>query len=495
MSTALEGDVTGAGPAQGPGPPAAILRPAAWILAVAGMLKTHADPDLWGHVRFGLDIIRDRSLPHVDPYSFTQDVPWVNHEWLSEALMGTAFTAGGAAGLVVLKVVIVGVSFWLIAGSVRHTADHVRWPALCLAFWGALPLTTTVRPQLWTLLLLAVLCRTLAGDPRRLWAVPLLFVPWANAHGGWIVGMGVLAAWSAGVALMKPQGGPPARVLAVVTVASLAATLITPYGWGLWEFIAGTVRLSRADIGEWHPIWRDSSVTVLQWLVAVAFIGAALRWLVRPHPAVLGVLAVLAFSSLRVNRLVPLFIVAAVMLVGRQVAARTDAAPASRARTAIDLAAVAIAMVVAVSIGAIPRCIAITGTWTPDPPGMRALSAAEAEGRLVTWFEWGEYAIWHLGPELRVSIDGRRETVYSERVLGEQVAIGLGRPEGLAVLERMAPEYVWLPADRSRGTAEWLERHGYRIDVETGRSFVAVRGDLLPLAPVSAAAAPCFPGS
>ena len=26
------------------------------------MLKTHADPDLWGHVRFGLDVARDRAL-------------------------------------------------------------------------------------------------------------------------------------------------------------------------------------------------------------------------------------------------------------------------------------------------------------------------------------------------------------------------------------------------------------------------------------------------
>jgi hypothetical protein len=29
-------------------------------------------------------------------------------------------------------------------------------------------------------------------------------------------------------------------------------------------------------------------------------------------------------------------------------------------------------------------------------------------------FDWGEYVLWHLGPRVKVSIDGRRETIYSD---------------------------------------------------------------------------------
>jgi hypothetical protein len=61
--------------------------------------STSADPDLWGNVRFGLDILRDRSLPTVDPYSFTANLPWMNHEWLSEALMAFVYQLGGTLGL------------------------------------------------------------------------------------------------------------------------------------------------------------------------------------------------------------------------------------------------------------------------------------------------------------------------------------------------------------------------------------------------------------
>ena len=43
----------------------------------------------------------------------------------------------------------------------------------------------------------------------------------------------------------------------------------------------------------------------------------------------------------------------------------------------------------------------------------------QLRGRMVTYFDWGEYAIWHLSPRVRVSLDGRRETVYSDRRIAD----------------------------------------------------------------------------
>ena len=40
----------------------------------------------------------------------------------------------------------------------------------------------------------------------------------------------------------------------------------------------------------------------------------------------------------------------------------------------------------------------------------------ESQGLLLP-FEWGEYAIWHLWPACRVSVDGRFRTVYPEEIL------------------------------------------------------------------------------
>jgi hypothetical protein len=347
-------------------------------------------------------------------------------------------------------------------------------------------------------LFLAVLCRALVrwdarGGGKIFFALPGLFILWANLHGGWILGFGILVVWSA-FTLIDLRGSQ-ARLLVAIVGLSALATLITPYGWHLWEFIAQTVRLSRADITEWQPIWRDGWRSVLQWGVAVAFVLlASWRWH-RPRLSTVAVIAMLAFASFRVNRLVPLFIETAVLLLAPYLPRKESmdtAAP--RARTLVDLCATAAAVLLAAQTSLLPRCIAIAGKWTPDVAAASALKSAGAKGRLITWFDWGEYALWHLSPELKVSIDGRREALYSMRTLQEQHAIGRGDPAGLAALERMAPEYVWLPQAPSRRTADWLRENRYRIDVETERSFVAVRDDLPVVTKSSTQPTGCFPG-
>lgn len=44
------------------------------------------------------------------------------------------------------------------------------------------------------------------------------------------------------------------------------------------------------------------------------------------------------------------------------------------------------------------------------------------KGNLLLPFEWGEYAIWKLYPDCKVSVDGRFRTVYPEEVLEDHLA-------------------------------------------------------------------------
>src|SRR6266436_5119831 len=90
------------------------VRAGMWVLIAVALLPTWTDPDLWGHVRFGLDFFRDHQLPQIDAYSFTQDRPWINHEWLSEALFAAAYASLGTLGLAVLKAAVVVVPLILV---------------------------------------------------------------------------------------------------------------------------------------------------------------------------------------------------------------------------------------------------------------------------------------------------------------------------------------------------------------------------------------------
>src|SRR5262245_5003746 len=342
-----------------------------WLLA-ACFVCVHArvDPDLWGHVRFGLDTLTNGRLSITDPYSFTQDVPWINHEWLSEIAQGIAYRGAGVLGLVLLKAVVLGTAFLLLARQTAGVAVEWRWWMLAAAIVGVAPAAFTWRPQLWTLLFvplvwlalnrgwwLAARGATPSAFERRcipagcvappsnipdilgrralptgrlgvlgatmdlhrgLLAIPLVFGMWANLHGGWIVGMGVGVLWLVGRTIDRCGRMPIAAAAALA--AGLLATLINPYGWQLWRFLFTTVRPWR-DITEWRPLWeQDDFSSAIVWLVIVAVIVVptvarrrfALTWAGTLPAAWLGV------SSVFVARLVPLF--AEVALLGLAVA-------------------------------------------------------------------------------------------------------------------------------------------------------------------------------
>jgi hypothetical protein len=284
-----------------------------------------------------------------------------------------------------------------------------------------------------------------------------------------------------------------------VAVLSVLATLVNPYGWTMWAFLASTVRPTRA-ITEWQPLTSAPLLVTVTWTIA----ALTLLVLVATRPRLpldrAAMVALVAYGGFRVQRLTPLCVVAAVVLMAPTIVARWPArrrpfAPLSpREARGLGVAAVVLAIVSVVAVAKSGSCIIVTGDWIPDGVAGRALWTTRASGRIVPYFAWGEYAIWHLAPHLRVSIDGRRETVYSEETLARSDALEAATPAGLAYLQQLDPIYVWEPA-RLTTLRDWLAAHGYRIDVQTDRSFVAVRADQPIVQPSVARAAACFPDS
>ena len=80
-----------------------------------------------------------------------------------------------------------------------------------------------------------------------------------------------------------------------------------------------------------------------------------------------------------------------------------------------------------------------------------AIRSSGVRGNMAVFFNWGQYVLWHLGPGIKVSYDGRRETIYSEalRQLNADWALGVGawdalldrHPTDLALLDKRLPAY------------------------------------------------------
>ncbi len=187
-----------------------------------------------------------------------------------------------------------------------------------LAVVGTKAQTGQVRPQLFSTLfftvLLTVLTTVEGGDTRALFALPVVFLFWANLHGGWILGAGVLGIWTATQVLNPRRAASDRRNIAIAAVASAAATLVNPFGIGLWTFLLQTVGVDRADITDWQPVTYSTDILIV-WLSIAATCGVLLfRARRMPSFFTATTLGVLAVGSFRVLRLESFFALSAVML-------------------------------------------------------------------------------------------------------------------------------------------------------------------------------------
>lgn len=458
-----------------------------------------ADPDLWGHLRYGSLVWDGHGLPRVDTFSYTAaGRPFYDHEWLADVLFAGLFRASGSAGLVLFKLAVGAALIGLLLDATRSLDRGLRGgPALRAelhplgtAFALVLVLAVvhpgaTFRPQLFTMLLLAVelalLARAdlrMAGPKGRgarigweLWVLPSVLLLWANLHGGFLVGVGLLGlyvaalAWRAwrGRAAGEAEAVRPGEVAlpAALAAAGVLAPLVNPYGLSLYVYLGRTLGLHDV-ISEWRPVGLvDGSFLRFKLLVVVA---AASLYALSRHPrserggrrALVWwamAAAAAALFAFRHQRHTVLFaeIAAPPVLLGAERARRAalDRWPdLLRRRVALGAVATAAAAIACVQVWGFARQVARDGLQIRfgrlDYPAdaVAFIEASGLRGNMAFPFEWGAYAIWKLGSRARVFIDGRFEAVYPAPVVDDYFAFLNGGPGWERLLDAYPTEVV-----------------------------------------------------
>jgi hypothetical protein len=84
----------------------------------------------------------------------------------------------------------------------------------------------------------------------------------------------------------------------------------------------------------------------------------------------------------------------------------------------------------------------------PDRYPVAAVTRLQNEsGNLAVYFNWGEYALFHLHPRVLVSIDGRYETVYPDEVVRANWDFTRGRPGSERFLDSFRADFALYPRD------------------------------------------------
>ena len=419
---------------------------------------TVADPDLWGHIKFGETVWKAGKVAVPDPFSYlTVGRLWLNHEWLSEVIFYLVFAAAGSAGLIAMKaglgLVVMGVLYRHLC---RQGLNALRAGFLVVAVVHFFLMSlVTVRTLIFSyplFLLVLLLVHDMARRrPRWIWAAPPLFALWANLHPGFIAGLGILGIWTAveiwarNLPDRRPviAGHPTIREILLLLTTCGLATLLNPYGPTLWAFLQQTAFGARPDISEWQPM----VLLTRHGLVYAAFVAVALWGTIysrrQRRASLVAVLVVTALLPLVAIRHAPLAALAIAVLAGEHIGDAWDRWISARPVAGIapiwfPVAALAAALLLAVC--ALPHfpCIRITpgigGSYPARAVGL--IKQSGAAGNLAIDFDWGEYALYHLSPAVKVSVDGRRETMYAPEIYGETLAFKYGEGDWDALLRK-----------------------------------------------------------
>ncbi len=478
---------------------AALLALLAGALAVRhGLALRIKDFDELWHLATGRLIVETGSVPSRDPFTFTAgEAPWVNTNWLSQALLYGLWRAGGfeACGLLGLAL------FFASLALVHRTAlgrTRSAWAAVpVLAFaWQALATGSTIRPQGWTFALLAAAAPLLEAlrerpTPPRTAALGALLALLVQLHGGAVFAFVFVAA-----ALLDEARRHVAAALALGAAGFLVhphgvESLVHPIRYALDPGVLGI----RAGTSELQPPDLGSGVGRLLEVPLLVFIGAALVGRPRLRASDLAALAVFLHLALTTRRGLHYF---AIVSAG-PAAATLDAAldvlrerggrvartaelvdsmePALR-RASRSLPLVFAGAVLLVALCHADRIRPGTPRALDDSPLLETqndiaevaswIRTANPKDEVWNELETGGALIWALWPERRVYIDGRGDFHGRAGTYDEMARVFEGRDGWEAILERRRCATVVV--NQAAPLATKLHRRGWeRVLSKEGR--------------------------
>ena len=338
----------------------------------------------------------------------------------------------------------------------------------------SLILTTyvTLRPQAISWLLLAVLLWVLISlRPRHgPWLLLLgpAFALWANLHGLYVVGLGVLAVYVFFTLIGRTAMSPNRWWLVAGSAAAVAGTVLTPAG------LSGLLYpLRYLEAGDWGlgyiPEWNTPNFhEPAHLLLLLLLIGIGISGY-RRSPGWLTVLAIVSIpASLLAMRSAPVAAVLAMptLAYGLDAALGTRSARNPRRRPAaddparrlLDLATAVIVGVVAwVTLAPTPLDASIRAETERRFPvaSVDWLEAHEPDARVFAEYSWGGYVVYRLhdlgGTDF---IDGRND-MFDQSILEDYSLIRAADPGWSDKLVQYGATAILLPPDApiTRGPA------------------------------------------
>jgi hypothetical protein len=469
---------------------------AIFVLALGGVLvgitvtKGVQDPDFFWHVTAGQWIAEHGRVPNTDPFSFTwANKPWTPHEWLSELLIYWLVSALGRTGALFVFGLFPAAIIATQAAMLSRRGVSVVAFALPAALIGLVVTPyVTLRPQAVSWLLLSLLLWYLLElrpeRPRRALLLIPFFVLWANLHGVYVIGLGVVATYCLFTILGRTPMSAAKGWLGMAAIGAVLASMATPAGPVGLLYPLRYVELSDwglANIQEWQsPSFHEPAHwAFLALIVAVGLNGgrATPGWLVMLSWVGIA-LGLVALRNVPIGAVfcLPTLALGFESWLSERVAQRAQPRPMkptlALGRRLVELGAALVVVVGALAV-LVPKGVgegvdANIRKRFPVP-AVELLQRVDPDAHVLAEYGWGGYVIHELYPtDGRVFVDGRND-MYEQQILEDYDAIRNADPGWEEIADRYGVEAILLrpTATVTRGPAEaasWCE--AYRDDTQ-----------------------------
>ena len=279
------------------------------LFGVLITLQPVSDSDLFWHLATGLRTLAG-DLPRTDVFSWSAaGTPVFTDQWLGDAIIALAYSLASWPGVLALRALAVAALVALTVDSA--VAARPGRPIVAVA--AALPAIAlsrfawSDRPELLALVCFVLMVRLLRGGDRELLlSVPLLFV-WAQLHGSYALGLGLILASCAARALEDDR--ERWRFLPIASFAVLA-TLLTPSGLAAWTSSGGHFLAPPRFVAE-EGVPDARTFPGVLFLITLALVIATATTSRRVGLREVAILLPVAFVALTAARHTPLLAIAA----------------------------------------------------------------------------------------------------------------------------------------------------------------------------------------
>jgi hypothetical protein len=471
-------------------------------------VRTPTDTDTWWHIRSGAYIVDHHAIPTTDPFSHTRfGRDWIDHSWGSQLVIYGAYKLFGGAGvpgdtgniglsvyMAILATLGMVFVYKMCEGNVYVRAFSVVLGASAAAvFWSP-------RPQMFSFMLGALVLYLLHLYKReqvdRLWLIPPIMAVWSNLHGGFAIGFIFMVGSLAGEVIgnlfnsddQDVVRGDRLRKMLLVTVVSIPAVALNPYGVQMLGYPLKTVRIGVLQdfIQEWaSPNFHEPQswpfiVLLLGVLAAAGLSSRRIDW------TDLALVTGTAFLALTAGRNIAVFAIAATPVLSRHVDIwLTDRGWQVKQRRTLSKPMIIINWVLLglVILGGLMKMVVALNETTVRKAQELYFPVEAAEfldktpppGKMFNSYNWGGYLMF-AAPDVPVYVDGRTD-LYDDKFLRDYLKIAFLREGWQAALDQQDIGFVAIEANSVLAAmlrtqpGLWDE---YQFDDERSSIFVRV---------------------